>query len=210
MVANLGLLQSYPHNNQLDGQVIGLYGGSFNPAHAGHLHISKEAIKRFKADQLWWLVSPQNPLKSKDQLAPFEQRYDSALTMAEGHPKIRISDFEQQYGLTYSIDTIRELQARFPKTHFFYMIGADNFALFHKWQGWQEIMHRIPIAIFPRPRYSMMARCGLAAQRMRHLMVSERVFKTRIRQGKIGWTFIECRQNPLSSTAIRDAGLFRW
>lgn len=209
MVASLGLIQSYPHNNQLDGQVIGLYGGSFNPAHEGHLHVSKEAIKRFHADQLWWLVSPQNPLKSQDQLAPFEQRFESAVHMAH-HPKIRISDFEQLHNLTYSIDTICELQARYPKVHFFYVIGADNFALFHKWQGWQDIIHRIPIAIFPRPRYSMKARSGLAAQRMRHLMVSEREFKTRIRQGKTGWTFIECQQNPLSSTAIRNAGLFRW
>lgn len=213
MVANLNFSQPYKKtvddNEALDGLVIGLYGGSFNPAHEGHLHISKEALKRTGADQLWWLVSPQNPLKSADELAPFEQRFDSALAMAQ-HPKIRISQFEQQHQLTYSLDTIKDLQERHPKTHFFYIIGADNFALFHRWHGWEDIIRRIPIAIFPRPRYSVKARHGLVAQRMRHLRVSERAFKTRIRQGQNGWTFFQCRQNPLSSTALRNAGLFRW
>lgn len=177
---------------------IGLLGGSFNPAHAGHVHISLEALKRLKLDEVWWLVSPQNPLKSKSDMASYEVRLQFARQLMR-HPRIRVLDIEAKRGLYYSIDTLRYVQSRYRNTQFIWLMGADNLANFHLWRNWRDIAARVPIAVLDRAPY------GLRALHQR--------FATRYRAARIahltelgsapGWTYMCIPRHPLSSTYLR-------
>ena len=132
---------------------IGLLGGSFNPAHEGHTHISLQALARLKLDEVWWLVSPKNPLKSSTELAAYATRYASALAMAH-HPRIRVMDIEQRHQLFYTIDTLRWLTRRHPNVRFVWLMGADNLAHFHRWKSWRAMAALVPIAILDRVPYA--------------------------------------------------------
>jgi nicotinate-nucleotide adenylyltransferase len=134
-----------------DGLRIGLLGGSFNPAHDGHLYVSETALKRLKLASVWWLVSPGNPLKDKSSLAPLAARLDSARGMAAHHPAIHVSALEAQLGTIYTIDTVQALQRRFPKVDFVWVMGSDNLEQFSRWRRWKELACRIPIAVIQRP-----------------------------------------------------------
>jgi nicotinate-nucleotide adenylyltransferase len=141
---------------------IGLLGGSFNPAHRGHRRISLAALRALGLDEVWWLVSPGNPLKkaAKD-MAPFEARLASAKRMARRAP-IRVSDFETRAGTRFTIDTLRELQRRYPHNRFIWLMGADTVAQFHQWKQWRRIAQRVPIAVIARPGYDGAARAARA------------------------------------------------
>jgi nicotinate-nucleotide adenylyltransferase len=129
---------------------IGLLGGSFNPAHSGHLHISKVAMKRLGLDFVWWLVSPQNPLKSSIGMAPLHDRLHEA-RLSAAHPRILVLDIERALHTHYTVDTIRTLQRRFPRAKFVWLMGSDNLETFHRWRSWPEIVRRVPIAVVTRP-----------------------------------------------------------
>ena len=146
------------------GQRIGLLGGSFNPAHAGHRAVSLFALKRLGLDQVWWLISPQNPLKSLKDMAGPVLRLRGAQQIADHHA-IVVTDIEQQLGTVYTIDTIRALQKRFPATHFVWLMGADNMQQIPRWQSWSDIFTAVPVAVFRRPAYAVGRRLGKAAQR---------------------------------------------
>jgi nicotinate-nucleotide adenylyltransferase len=133
-----------------DGLVIGLLGGSFNPAHAGHLYVSLTAIKRLKLDYVWWLVSPGNPLKEEKGMAAFAARLTSARRTAR-HPRLIVTDIEKQLGTRYTIDTVAALQRRFPNVKFVWLMGSDNLEIFHLWKDWQQIATRLPVAVVQRP-----------------------------------------------------------
>jgi nicotinate-nucleotide adenylyltransferase len=135
------------------GKCIGLLGGSFNPAHQGHVHISRTALKRLKLDAVWWLVSPQNPLKSTTDMAPQKVRLARA-TEVEAHPRIIATDIETGFGTRYTIDTLTKLVRRFPHTRFVWLMGADSLAGFHRWKDWQKIARLLPIAVLLRPGYT--------------------------------------------------------
>ena len=135
---------------------IGLLGGSFNPAHEGHLHISLEAMKRLKLDAVWWLVSPQNPLKSTDGMAAYEDRFASAEAMAR-HPRIHVSDIEQTLGTRYTVDTLRQLIKRAPRNQFVWLMGADNLAQLHRWKEWDQLLQLSPLAVLDRAPYALRA-----------------------------------------------------
>jgi nicotinate-nucleotide adenylyltransferase len=137
---------------------IGLLGGSFNPAHGGHLHVSLTAMKRLGLDYVWWLVSPGNPLK--DAPAPLAKRLAGARAMAR-HPRLIVSDIEERLGTRYTIDTVKALQRRFPFVHFVWLMGSDNLQNFHLWRNWQEIARRLPLAVVQRPG-SLLARNNAA------------------------------------------------
>jgi nicotinate-nucleotide adenylyltransferase len=141
---------------------IGLLGGSFNPAHRGHRHISFAALEALGLDEVWWLVSPGNPLKqgAKD-MAPFEARLDSAKEMARDAP-IRASDFERQVGTRYTVDTVRQLQDRHPGHRFIWLMGADGLADFDRWKDWRKLAESLPIAVISRPGYDASARAARA------------------------------------------------
>jgi len=131
-----------------DGMRIGLLGGSFNPAHGGHLYVSEIARKALKLDYVWWLVSPGNPLKTEP--APLELRMIRARNAAQA-PRIRVTDIERRLGTRYTVDTVAALQRRFPGVHFIWLMGSDNLEQFARWRRWRDIAARIPIAVVRRP-----------------------------------------------------------
>lgn len=133
------------------GLKIGLLGGSFNPAHEGHLHVSEVALKKLGLDYVWWLVSPQNPLKSQTGMAPLAQRLAFAAERYEHHPRIVVMDVESTLHTRFTIDTIRKLKRRFPQVRFIWLMGTDNLASFHRWRRWQEIAKNLPLAAVMRP-----------------------------------------------------------
>jgi nicotinate-nucleotide adenylyltransferase len=179
---------------------IGLLGGSFNPAHQGHLHVSSSAIKTLGLDYVWWLVSPQNPLKSKSGMAVMAERLSSAREAAK-HPRIIVTDIEAQFGTFYTIDTLAMLARRFPAIHFVWLMGSDNLVQFPHWRNWQDIFLMAPIAVVSRPGSALKARCGTAAQKFAHARApADEIFATRLPPT---WTIVEARNDPTSSTQIR-------
>lgn len=179
---------------------IGLLGGSFNPAHEGHVHISLEALKRARLDEIWWLVSPQNPLKKGDDLAPYGKRIKAARALAGPHRRIRVSDIERVIGTRYTVDTLKGLKRRFPHTHFVWVMGADNLASFHRWKRWATIFSNNNILVMDRAPYahtSLRSKAAIRFMRFRCLPAAL------ILEKPPGWAYVHMRLNPLSSTAIR-------
>src|SRR4051812_31569334 len=149
---------------------IGLLGGSFNPAHRAHRRISLAAMRALGLDEVWWLVSPGNPLKegAKD-MAPFEARFASAERQAR-HARIRVSDFEQRQGTLFTIDTVRRLKRRYPKHRFLWLLGSDTLPNFHKWRNWRGLAREVPIAVIPRPGYDSAAHAARAVGWLRRFV----------------------------------------
>ncbi|HEX4178320.1 MAG TPA: nicotinate (nicotinamide) nucleotide adenylyltransferase [Rhizomicrobium sp.] len=141
----------HPPGPAADHLRIGLLGGSFNPAHSGHLYVSETALRRLKLDSVWWLVSPGNPLKGQAGMAPFAARLKGARTLAGHHPRIHVSGLEQLLGTRYTIDTVSALERRFRHVQFVWLMGSDNLAQFSRWRHWQELACKIPIAVVQRP-----------------------------------------------------------
>jgi nicotinate-nucleotide adenylyltransferase len=147
------------------GLKIGLLGGSFNPAHEGHLHISEVALKRLGLDYVWWLVTPQNPLKPVAGMAPVRERLAVAADKFEQHPRIVIVDVETKLGTRYTIDTLTALKRRFSQVHFVWLMGTDNLASFRRWKRWADIARLVPIAVVMRPGSTLATLHAKAAQR---------------------------------------------
>ena len=181
---------------------IGLLGGSFNPAHEGHRDISLAALAYLDLDEVWWVVSPQNPLKSAKGMASFAERLASAKAMAD-HPRIRVTDIEQELGTRYTADTLRKLVTRFPSYRFVWLMGADNLAQISSWADWTRIFHLTPIAVFDRPTYTIKALTSLAARRFRRSRRREAALKTLAATPAPAWVFVHHRLNPISATQIR-------
>ncbi len=187
------------------GARIGLLGGSFNPAHQGHREISLAALRRLGLDEVWWLVSPQNPLKGSTDMASAAQRLARARAVA-GHPRIRPTGIESDLGTRYTADSLRALRRRFPRVRFVWLMGADNLVQVPRWQNWQEIFHLVAIAVFDRPSYSLRAWSGKAAQRFRGRQVPPARAAVLAGMNPPAWTFIRNRLNDLSATQIRASG----
>lgn len=181
---------------------IGLLGGSFNPAHDGHRDISLAALTYLDLDEVWWVVSPQNPLKPVKGMASFAERMASARAKAD-HPRIRITDIETRLGTQFTADTLRKLVTRFPSYRFVWLMGADNLAQISSWRDWTRIFHLVPIAVFDRPTYTSKALTALAARRFRRSRRREAALKTLAKQHPPAWAFVHHRLNPISATAIR-------
>lgn len=147
-----------------DGLRIGLLGGSFNPAHGGHLYVSETARRRLKLDYVWWLVSPQNPLKSARGMGDLKARLDGARKLAAQHPRLVVTDLERVLGTRYTVDTVKALKRRFPQVRFVWLMGSDNLVQFSRWRRWQDVARAIPIAVVQRPG-SIMAGLNAAAAR---------------------------------------------
>jgi len=185
------------------GARVGLLGGSFNPAHEGHLHMSLQALRRMRLDSVWWLVSPQNPLKPQAGMAPFTDRLAGARKQAR-HPRIHVTDMEARAGVRFSVETIDRLLSRCRKARFVWLMGADNWAGFHTWKNWQKIARRIPIAILDRPGYSIPALRGEAALKLQHSRIPEgRAVDLPAREGD-AWCFLRIPRHTASATAIRQ------
>jgi nicotinate-nucleotide adenylyltransferase len=134
-----------------DGLRIGLLGGSFNPAHGGHLYVSETALKRLRLDSVWWLVSPGNPLKGSASMASLPARLESAKRIAMHEPRIHVSGLEDALHTIYTIDTVKALRRRFPKVDFVWLMGSDNLQQFSRWRRWQALARLVPIAVVQRP-----------------------------------------------------------
>ena len=134
------------------GPVTGLLGGSFNPAHGGHRRISQFAMAALALDEVWWLVSPGNPLKPVAGMAPLAARVASARRQAR-RSRIRVTAIERELGTRYTVDTLRKLLRRYPRRRFVWLMGADNLAQFHAWKHWRQIAGFMPIAVIARPGY---------------------------------------------------------
>ncbi|MFL6691039.1 MAG: nicotinate-nucleotide adenylyltransferase [Alphaproteobacteria bacterium] len=156
-----------------DGLKIGLLGGSFNPAHEGHLYISETALKQLGLDYVWWLVAPQNPLKPVCGMAPLQERMAYAAEKFEHHPRIVVIDLERTIGTRYTVDTLRVLQRRFPRVHFVWLMGSDNLESFRRWRRWPEIVCTVPIAIVIRSGYSLAPLHSKAMQRFAAARVTD-------------------------------------
>ncbi|CCQ75155.1 nicotinate-nucleotide adenylyltransferase [Magnetospira sp. QH-2] len=188
---------------------IGLLGGSFNPAHEGHLHISREALRRLRLDQVWWLVSPGNPLKPAHGMGKFEDRWASAQALTKDERRMKVTDLETRLGTRYTADTLRQLTQRNPRTCFIWLMGADNLAQIPRWWKWTSIFHRVPVAVFARPTYASRALSGAAAVRFARARVGERQAFHLANRTPPAWTFLFIRQHTASATAIRARGGFR-
>jgi nicotinate-nucleotide adenylyltransferase len=167
-----GLPLAYP------GMRIGLFGGSFDPAHEGHAHVAETALKRLDLDRVWWLVSPQNPLKPKS--SAYATRMKSAQAQAHG-PRMVVTDIEKTLKCSYTYETLRELKRLYPGVQFYLVMGADNLAHFKKWRNWQEVADSLPVVVVSRPGFG-------AKQRF---------------LAPPGWIFLTARHHMQSSTALR-------
>jgi len=183
-------------------RTVGLLGGSFNPAHDGHRHVSLLALRRLGLDEVWWLVSPQNPLKPVAGMAPLAQRLAAARRIAR-HPRIRVSDIEQRLGTRYTVDTIGRLQQRFPGVRFVWLMGADNLAQIPHWHRWPEIFARVPVAVFDRGDAAFRALAGPASRRFARYRVRDPRALALSRPP--AWCFLFIARHPASATAIRAA-----
>ena len=193
---------------ELDGRLpppgarIGLFGGSFNPAHEGHREISREALTRLGLDRVWWLVSPQNPLKSPEEMAPLAERLAGARAAA-GDPRILVTGLETRLGSAYTADTLQTLVALLPRVRFVWLMGADNLIQVHQWQDWQKIFNTLPVAVFDRPSYSLRALSGKAARAFARYRLKDSSARRLAEARPPAWAFIRCRLNPQSATEIR-------
>jgi nicotinate-nucleotide adenylyltransferase len=184
------------------GMRVGLYGGSFNPGHEGHAHVAETARRRLGLDRVIWLVSPQNPLKSNHDTASLAERMAGARALAKA-PGMIVSDLETRLGSAYTIDTVRALKARFPGVKFVWIMGADSLASFHRWRGWTQIMHEIPVAVVSRPWISLKSRFSPAALRFARFRRPSAQALTLVDAKPPAWVFLFGRFNFLSSTALR-------
>ena len=184
---------------------VGLMGGSFNPAHDGHRHLSLLALKHLRLDAVWWLVSPQNPLKPAAGMAGLGQRLARAAPVAR-HPRLRVSDIEARLGTRHTVDTVAALRRRFPRTRFVWLMGADNLVQLPAWHRWTRLFHAIPIAVFDRPHYLFKGMAGKAARRFARQRVSARAARGLAEAAAPAWVFLHTRRNPASATAIRTPG----
>lgn len=185
------------------GERIGLLGGSFDPAHEGHAHITRVALKRFRLDTVWWMVSPGNPLKARGP-ADMTRRLEAARGVAPAQTVV--TDIEAHLGTRYTADTLAALSVRYRRARFVWLMGADNLAQFHKWDDWRWIMENFPIGVLARPGSQVKAGLSPAARRYR---------RWRLRRYEVGrlatcqapaWALLTGAMSSASSTAIRAKG----
>ncbi|MDD7970083.1 nicotinate-nucleotide adenylyltransferase [Roseinatronobacter sp. HJB301] len=186
------------------GTAVGLFGGSFDPAHDGHAHVTRHALRAFALDRLWWLVSPGNPLKANGP-APMAQRVARAEALMS-HPRVDVTTAEAQLGTRYTADTLRRLMQLYPGRRFVWIMGADNLAGFHHWENWRWIMETVPVAVIARPGQQRRALSSVAAR----AYADRRVLPIRAQQlasmQAPAWCYITIPMRDISSTQLRAAG----
>ena len=183
---------------------IGLLGGSFNPAHGGHRRISLFAMRALGLDEVWWLVSPGNPLKPKEGMAPLAARYASAVRQARRAP-IRPTAIERELGTRYTVDTLARLKRRYRKREFVWLMGSDNLAQFHRWRDWRRIARTMPIAVIARPGYDGDAFASPAMAWLRRYRIPAAGFANRSRWSAPALVILRFDPDHRSATALRRA-----
>ena len=186
------------------GMQVGLFGGSFNPPHDGHALVAEIALRSLKLDQLWWMVTPGNPLKAGRAIAPLAQRIELSEKIAQD-PRIKVTAFEAAFNVRYTADTLALVQARNPGVDFVWVMGADNLAGFHLWERWRDIAATMPIAVIDRPGSTLSFGSSVMARSFDQARVPERDAANLARRQAPAWTFIHGPRSSLSSTALRAA-----
>ncbi|SDO61614.1 nicotinate-nucleotide adenylyltransferase [Lutimaribacter pacificus] len=186
------------------GQAIGLLGGSFDPAHEGHAHITREALRRFGLDAVWWLVSPGNPLKDEGP-ADIAARIARAREVMQ-HPRVTVTDIEARTGTRYTAETLGALTRLYPGVRFVWLMGADNLAQLDRWQDWQEIMEHVPVGVLARPGQRISARSSKAARIYRAAKLPARASHRLAWGAAPRWCFVNVPMVDISSTRIRRSG----
>jgi nicotinate-nucleotide adenylyltransferase len=184
------------------GQRIGLFGGSFNPPHGGHRLIAETARKRLGLTQVWWLVTPGNPLKDRQALAPLSKR-KAEVTRLAGGPATRIVDAERHLATSYTVATLAHIVSRRPGVDFVWLMGADSWRDFHRWRDWRVIAHLMPLVIVDRPGHGLKSHAGKAARALQSRRVASHASRCLPSRRAPRWTFLSTRLSPLSSTALR-------
>ena len=197
----MNALRMYP------GQTIGLLGGSFDPPHLGHVHITCEALKQFNLDAVWWLVSQGNPLK-KCAPAPLADRVRSARALVS-HPNVFVTDIEVRLGTRYTAQTLAALKSKYPKIRFVWLMGADNLAQLHCWQTWRTIMETVPIGVLARPGNRISARTSKAALTYRHARIKASNRHLMAHMVAPAWCYVNIPLTTASSSAIRAKGFWQ-
>ena len=182
----------------------GLLGGSFNPGHRGHRRLSIHAARALDLDEVWWLVSPGNPLKQSSGMAPLTARFASARQAARGLP-VRVTTIERHLGTRYTVDTLRALKRRFPDREFIWLMGADNLSQFHRWRDWRTIAGLVPIAVVSRPGYEGDARSARAMGWLRRYVRPAGKARQWTRWSKPAIVLLRLPLDPTSATALRVA-----
>lgn len=195
-----GALVPLPHAEP--GMRIGLLGGSFNPPHAGHRHVSVEALRRLGLDQVWWIVTPGNPLKSHAGLPPIAERMAQSIDVS-AHPQIIITGFEAGLGSPYTAEALLYLVSRYPGVRFVWLMGADNLAQIHRWRHWRKIFETLPIAVLDRPGWRHRGLASPAASLFEDQRLREQAARKLATASLPAWTFLSIPLNHLSSTELR-------
>jgi nicotinate-nucleotide adenylyltransferase len=195
------LIPTYGHRHRLR---IGLLGGSFNPAHEGHLHIARQAMRHARLDQVWLMVSPGNPLKPAAGMAPFAERLASAAAIADGR-HIIATDIERRLHLHYTAQTLRTLRTRFPRAQFVWIMGADNLIQLPRWGRWRRIVRTMPLLVMPRPGLTRAARASHAARALARHRIPARAALCLPSTAPPAWVLLPVPENSTSATALRAA-----
>ncbi|HWV01529.1 MAG TPA: nicotinate-nucleotide adenylyltransferase [Devosia sp.] len=186
------------------GMRIGLFGGSFNPAHEGHRLVALQCLKRLALDRIWIMVSPGNPLKDHTDLAPLEHRLSEAVKIMDD-PRLVITAFEAQHRLAYTYETIRYLTETYPDARFVWIMGADSLQTFDRWEHWEEIANRVPMAVYARPGTTFRATHSVAATALGHARLPEDKAATLADAAPPAWVYLRGMMSNASSTAIRKS-----
>ena len=189
------------------GMRIGILGGSFDPAHEGHAHITREALRRFGLDRVWWMVSPGNPLKAHGP-APLPARMAEARRVMPD-PRVDITDIEAQLGTRYTAQTLRRIKAIYPGVHFVWLMGADNLAQFYRWENWRQILEMTPVGVLARPNARMAARRSRTARIYAHSRLPQQDAHMLPVSATPVWCFVDVPMSDMSSSEIRAAGGWR-
>ncbi len=183
---------------------VGLFGGSFNPPHEGHRLVALQALKRLDLDAVWVLVSPGNPLKTHDDLAPLADRVAAARRVMS-HPRVYITGFEAMHGFRYTYETLRFLRSSCPGTRFVWIMGADNLSQFHRWERWREIARLMPIAVYVRPGSTRQAPVSKAATALARYRLDETDAVRLANCEPPAWVYLHGMMSGLSSSLLRTA-----
>ncbi len=196
------MMQGFP--SAQPGMRVGLFGGSFDPPHAGHVHVTKWALKAFGLDRVWWLVSPGNPLKA-DAPADLHRRMAAASAILR-HPRTTVTDVEARLGTRATADTLAALRARYPGVRFVWLMGADNLATFHRWGRWDEIMKCVPVGVLARPGQQIAAGLSPTARRFARWRLPASEAKALPFRDPPSWCLVTGRMLDLSSSELRALG----
>ncbi len=182
---------------------IGLFGGSFDPPHPGHLHVAETAMRRLNLDQVWWFPTPGNPLKEAP--GDYQARLGAVRILTENNRGFQVSDIEHRLNLRYTIDLVSLLRKHCPHARLTWIMGGDSLMTFHYWKDWQQLAHLVPVAVVARPGFELAARVSPFAKTFRQNRLPDRAARILPGHDTPAWIYLPAPLNPLSSTAIRKA-----